>query len=143
MKKFRKKERNFPFYFLNKSISHICKNNIPKIHVRIFFAIYYILIFLKQFSTILVLFYLVSCSATNSVCLQITLQYTSLSILLSLKYLSILLSILYGFVYVVTYMSITLFTGQDLLDNIYKYLSLSATAYFGLRYQDNVDQTKI
>ena len=39
-------------------------------------------------------------------------------------------------------MSLKLFTGQDLLDIAYKYLSLIATAYFGLHYQDNVDQTK-
>ncbi len=32
-------------------------------------------------------------------------------------------------------------TGQDLLDNIYKYLNLLETAYFGLRYQDNSNQT--
>lgn len=32
-------------------------------------------------------------------------------------------------------------TGQDLLDNIYKYLNLIETAYFGLRYQDNSNQT--
>ena len=32
-------------------------------------------------------------------------------------------------------------TGQDLLDNIYKYLNLIETAYFGLRYQDNANQT--
>ncbi len=34
-------------------------------------------------------------------------------------------------------------TGQDLLDNIYKYLNLLETAYFGLRYQDNSNQTVI
>ena len=32
-------------------------------------------------------------------------------------------------------------TGQDLLDNIFKYLNLIETAYFGLRYQDNDNQT--
>ena len=32
-------------------------------------------------------------------------------------------------------------TGQDLLDFIYKYLNLLETAYFGLRYQDNSNQT--
>ena len=32
-------------------------------------------------------------------------------------------------------------TGQDLLDNIFKYLNLIETAYFGLRYQDNENQT--
>lgn len=32
-------------------------------------------------------------------------------------------------------------TGQDLLDNIFKYLNLLETAYFGLRYQDSVNQT--
>ena len=32
-------------------------------------------------------------------------------------------------------------TGQDLLDNIFKYLNLMETAYFGLRYQDNDNQT--
>ena len=34
-------------------------------------------------------------------------------------------------------------TGQDLLDNIFKYLNLIETAYFGLRYQDNDNQTVI
>ena len=32
-------------------------------------------------------------------------------------------------------------TGQDLLDNIFKYLNLIETAYFGLRYQDSANQT--
>ncbi|XP_023322945.1 band 4.1-like protein 4 [Eurytemora carolleeae] len=32
-------------------------------------------------------------------------------------------------------------SGQDLLDNIYKHLNLIETAYFGLRYQDNNNQT--
>ncbi len=32
-------------------------------------------------------------------------------------------------------------SGQDLLDSIYKYLNLIETAYFGLRYQDNTNQT--
>lgn len=32
-------------------------------------------------------------------------------------------------------------TGQDLLDNIFKYLNLIETAYFGLRFQDNDNQT--
>lgn len=32
-------------------------------------------------------------------------------------------------------------TGQDLLDTIYKYLNLIETTYFGLRYQDNANQT--
>ena len=32
-------------------------------------------------------------------------------------------------------------TGQDLLDNVFKYLNLIETAYFGLRYQDNDNQT--
>ena len=32
-------------------------------------------------------------------------------------------------------------TGQDLLDTIFKYLNLIETAYFGLRYQDNENQT--
>ena len=32
-------------------------------------------------------------------------------------------------------------TGQALLDNIFKYLNLIETAYFGLRYQDNDNQT--
>ena len=32
-------------------------------------------------------------------------------------------------------------TGQDLLDNVFKYLNLIETAYFGLRYQDNENQT--
>jgi len=32
-------------------------------------------------------------------------------------------------------------TGQDLLNNIYKHLNLIETAYFGLRYQDNSNQT--
>ena len=34
-------------------------------------------------------------------------------------------------------------TGQDLLDNIFKYLNLIETAYFGLRFQDNDNQTVI
>eukprot|EP00093_Oithona_nana_P001089 01089.XXX_3286_102_1 [CDS] Oithona nana genome sequencing. len=32
-------------------------------------------------------------------------------------------------------------TGQDLLDKVFKYLNLIETAYFGLRYQDNDNQT--
>ena len=32
-------------------------------------------------------------------------------------------------------------TGQQLLDNIFTYLNLIETAYFGLRYQDNGNQT--
>eukprot|EP00096_Caligus_rogercresseyi_P009441 TRINITY_DN3212_c0_g2_i1.p1 TRINITY_DN3212_c0_g2~~TRINITY_DN3212_c0_g2_i1.p1 ORF type:complete len:821 (+),score=153.89 TRINITY_DN3212_c0_g2_i1:54-2465(+) len=32
-------------------------------------------------------------------------------------------------------------TGQDLMDNVFKYLNLMETAYFGLRYQDNKNQT--
>ena len=32
-------------------------------------------------------------------------------------------------------------TGQSLLDNIFTYLNLIETAYFGLRYQDNGNQT--
>lgn len=32
-------------------------------------------------------------------------------------------------------------TGQDLLNNIFKHLNLIETAYFGLRYQDNSNQT--
>ncbi len=32
-------------------------------------------------------------------------------------------------------------TGQTLLDNIFTYLNLIETAYFGLRYQDNGNQT--
>ena len=32
-------------------------------------------------------------------------------------------------------------TGQDLLDNVFKYLNLIETAYFGLRYQDSDNQT--
>ena len=34
-------------------------------------------------------------------------------------------------------------TGQQLLDNIFTYLNLIETAYFGLRYQDNGNQTVI
>ena len=32
-------------------------------------------------------------------------------------------------------------TGQDLLDEIFKYLNLIETHWFGLRYQDNENQT--
>lgn len=32
-------------------------------------------------------------------------------------------------------------TGQDLLDDIFKYLNLIETHWFGLRYQDNENQT--
>ena len=32
-------------------------------------------------------------------------------------------------------------TGQNLLDNIFKHLNLIETAYFGLRFQDNENQT--
>ena len=32
-------------------------------------------------------------------------------------------------------------TGQDLLDEIFKYINIIERAYFGLRYQDNDNQT--
>ena len=34
-------------------------------------------------------------------------------------------------------------TGQDLLDEIFKYINIIERAYFGLRYQDNDNQTVI
>lgn len=34
-------------------------------------------------------------------------------------------------------------TGQDLLDAVFSYLNLAETAYFGLRFQDNSNQTVI